>query len=268
MSSAKRVIYGSALAVSLGLAISVLLVLALNAAPAAAYPDSSNYVPSRPIDPAQPAAPLAIPPGSAPSKLDGQCPTGQPGTEWGDALTLKYDDLNNISGTVLLKHDNQYLYVCLQVGTGQAPARFAGVYLDTLDTRKPFAGPTDYGLYVDIVTGTASINSVKGTGAGGYTPVTLNGWTAATFAGAVAPFDGAEYQIPLALTGGACGQPFGLAVYHHWVLGSGASDYGWPSSRIPGRRWCSISCPIARARATSPTSINTIPPKRMTSRTY
>ncbi|MFN8594917.1 MAG: hypothetical protein U0559_01850 [Anaerolineae bacterium] len=49
--------------------------------------------------------------------------------------TVNYPDLQGISGTVLLKHDNNYLYVCLQVATGTSPNRFASVYLDTLDTR-------------------------------------------------------------------------------------------------------------------------------------
>ena len=31
------------------------------------------------------------------------------------------------------------------------------------------------------------------------------------------------------MTGGACGQPFGLAVYHHWLTGVGV-DFGWPSN--------------------------------------
>ena len=33
------------------------------------------------------------------------------------------------------------------------------------------------------------------------------------------------------MTGGACGQPFGLAVYHHWLTGVGI-DFGWPSNHV------------------------------------
>ncbi|HTP06834.1 MAG TPA: hypothetical protein VMP08_01185, partial [Anaerolineae bacterium] len=211
--------------IAIGLLFVVLLSALLAASAVSAQPIGSPS--DRAV--ARPDGPLQIPIGTAPSKLDGQCPSAQAGDEWHDALAVKYSDLQGISGTVLLKHDNSYLYVCLQVATGQALNRFASVYLDTLDTRQPFAGPTDYGLRADIVTGTLS--SVKGTGSGGYIPTTLNGWSAGTAFGAVAPFDGAEYQIPIALTGGACGLPFGLAVYHHWVLGSGASDFGWPSNQ-------------------------------------
>lgn len=201
----------------------------LTSVSASASNTSAPIEPAKSDRPALPTGPLQIPVGSAPTKLDGVCSTDPAGGEWSDALARPYSDIPGVTGTVLLKHDNTNLYVCLQVASGQASNRFASVYLDTLDTRKPLAGPTDYGLRADIVTGTLS--SAKGTGVGGYTPATLNGWTAATIAGAGAPFDGAEYQIPLALTGGACGQSFGLAVYHHWVLGSGASDYGWPSNQ-------------------------------------
>ncbi|MFN8597864.1 MAG: hypothetical protein U0559_16985 [Anaerolineae bacterium] len=216
------------LPIAIGLMTIATLVMLLSATPARAI-DQTAPIDSPHLDrPARPAGPLQIPIGTAPSKFDGQCPTGQVGTEWGDALAVNYPDLQGISGTVLLKHDNNYLYVCLQVATGTSPNRFASVYLDTLDTRSHFAGPTDYGLRANILTGTLS--SAKGTGSGGYTPTTLNGWSAGTAAGSIAPFDGAEYQIPIALTGGACGLPFGLAVYHHWVLGSGATDFGWPSN--------------------------------------
>jgi len=214
--------------IAIGLAVIAFTLISLTAAPARAI------VQAAPIDsphldrPTLPTGPLQIPIGNAPNKLDGQCPAAQADDEWHDAIALPYSDLQSISGTILLKHDNNNLYVCLQVASGQAANRFASVYLDTLDSRQAFAGPTDYGLRADIVTGTLS--SAKGTGVGGYTPTTLNGWSAGTFFAAATVFDGAEYQIPIALTGGACGLPFGLAVYHHWVLGSGASDFGWPSN--------------------------------------
>ena len=216
----------------IGLPITIGLMLIVFALAALTAPTAQAIQVAAPIDhssPNMPHGPLVIPVGSAPTKLDGQCPASQLGLEWGDALVQTYTDVPGITGTVLLKHDDNYLYVCLQVDSGQSTARFASVYLDTLDTRKPFAGPTDYGLRANIVSGILS--SAAGTGAGGYVSTTLGGWTAGTFAGALAPFDGAEYRIPLALTGGACGQPFGLAVYHHWVFGDSLSDYGWPSNQ-------------------------------------
>lgn len=216
------------LPIAIGLVLIALALTAL-AAPAAQAIPVAAPIERSPINSAlAPNVPLTIPLGTAPTKLDGQCPRGRLGLEWDDALALPYSDLG-VTGTVLLKHDSAYLYVCLQAASGQASNRFASVYLDTLDTRQSVAGPTDYGLRANIVSGTLS--SVKGAGAGGYVSMTLSGWTASTFTGAAAASDGAEYRIPLALTGGACGKPFGLAVYHHWVNGSGASDYGWPSNQ-------------------------------------
>jgi hypothetical protein len=235
-----HVIRRSVLPIGLSLAVIAVLLAALSVAPARATTPSFALDQSEPRSPAQPqgslqipiaTAPMTIPIGTAPSKLDGFCDLA----EWVDAKSVEFQDYDPASGgtvtkTVYLKHDNTRLYVCLAGSPGSFADRFASVYLDTLDTKKAYAGPTDYALKVPILTPTLQ-ESLKGTGVpNGYTLVTLppGSWTAAaTFGNA----DEAEYSIGIPLTGGACGQPFGLAVYHHWVTGVGI-DFGWPSNKF------------------------------------
>ena len=155
---------------------------------------------------------------------DGRC---DPASEYGDAASYNFDDVSvtggPVSGTVYLKHDSTYLYVCMRGPLGGFADRFASVYLDTTNDREGYAGPQDFALHVGIVTPTLS--SYKGTGvANGYVATTINGWAAAATTG---NNDVAEYAIPINVTGGWCGAHFGLAVYHHWVLAVG-NDYGWP----------------------------------------
>ncbi len=123
MTSVKRLVQRSALAVSLGLALVALLALILNAIPASATPDMSSRTPRLVIESNQPTGPLAIPPGTAP-KIDGACSVGPAGGEWNDALAVKYQDFGGVVGggtvtrTVYLKHDNTNLYVCMDGSFG------------------------------------------------------------------------------------------------------------------------------------------------------
>jgi hypothetical protein len=141
-------------------------------------------------------------------------------------MTQTFSDAFSTTGIVRMGYDSSYLYVCMTGVSGQNEARFARVYLDTRNSSLPFAGETDYALQAQILGGATS--SYKGTGVpNGYTPITLNPWSAATATG---NNDVAEYAIGLPLTGGWCGDHFRLAVYHHWVSGTG-DDYGWPSGQ-------------------------------------
>jgi hypothetical protein len=159
-----------------------------------------------------------------PVKVDGVCDAQ---TEYADAAFFDFPDAFQVTGRVYLKHDDRYLYVCLSSAAGQHGARFASVYLDTDNLRETFAEADDLALHVGITSG--AMSSFHGTGvANGYTAAILPGWSAAT---SPANADVAEYAIPLALTGGMCGSPFGLAAYHHWVQGIG-DDYGWPSNQF------------------------------------
>ena len=164
-----------------------------------------------------------LPVGVGPPVIDGDCGAN----EWGTALFENFTDANGMSGTVRLLHDANNLYICMTGEKGSFTSRFASVYMDTDDSQSPFADANDYALRVRIEGGATS--SYAGTGvANGYTPITLTGWTAAS---AFSSGDTAEYQIPNTLTGGACGQPFRLAVYHHWFAAVG-NDYGWPSNQF------------------------------------
>jgi hypothetical protein len=213
--------------ITIGLILIATLCLLLAANSASAQPDIPRS--DRSVSSLRPTAPFTIPLGTAPSKIDGFCDP----TEWGDARSVQFQDYDPAGGgtitrTVYLKHDNTNLYVCMDGSPGVYPDRFASVYLDSLDTKQALAGSADYALHVGIVTPTLS--SFKGTGVGNYTPVTFppGSWTAAATLGNA---DVAEYSIGLPLTGGACGQPFGLAVYHHWLTGVGV-DFGWPSNQF------------------------------------
>jgi uncharacterized repeat protein (TIGR01451 family) len=160
--------------------------------------------------------------------VDARC---DPASEYKDAASYDFTDVDAsgapISGTVYLKHDGAYLYICMKGSNGGYPDRFARIYLDTTNDRESYAGPNDFALQIGIVTPTPS--SYKGTGvANGYVATPINGWSAATTWG---NGDMAEYKIPINVTGGWCGAHFGLAVYHHWVLAVG-NDYGWPSNKF------------------------------------
>jgi hypothetical protein len=209
--------------IAIGLLFTVLMlaVSAANAQPIGSPPDRTMPIVSQPL-----ATPLSIPelPIGVPAPIiDGNCSAN----EWGFALSESFTDANGISGTVRLLHDTNNLYICMTGEKGSFASRFASVYLDTDNNQSPFADANDYALHINIVTGTTS--SYAGTGVvNGYTPITLTGWSAAsTFSGS----DTAEYKIPNTLTGGACGQPFRLAVYHHWFAAVG-NDYGWPSNQF------------------------------------
>jgi hypothetical protein len=165
---------------------------------------------------------IHIPQAKDPITLDGYCKQA----EYYDAGAFQFSDASSsVSGTVYLKHDNQYLYVCMAGFLGSYDRRFASVYLDTDYGQEVYAGPEDYGLRVNITD--TSNHSVAGTGSGNYNPTALTGWSGKSFT--TTTEEDAEYQIPIAMTGGMCGT-FGLAVYHHWISYVG-NDYGWPSNR-------------------------------------
>jgi hypothetical protein len=171
----------------------------------------------------------AVPPAiihrlKTPVKVDGAC---DPQVEYADASFFDYPDAFQTTGRVYLKHDDHYLYVCLRGAAGQLKSRFASIYLDADNLGEVFATTDDISLRANIVDGTTSAFRGSG-GPNGYVPAFLPGWSAATSAGNA---DVAEYAIPLMLTGGTCGSPFGLASYHHWVQQVG-DDYGWPSNHF------------------------------------
>jgi uncharacterized repeat protein (TIGR01451 family) len=184
----------------------------LDAAEVVALPGSS----------VQPQAMSVIPYSRAAAIIDGHCTD-----DYGDAFSDTFTDVAGVKGTVYLKHDISYLYVCMVGAAGTLRDRFASVYLDTNDDKAAVAQADDYSLRVQIVDGTTS--SWKGDGAGGYVAATLPGWSAA--ASTSPNNDSAEWKIPIALTGGGCDQDFGLAVHHQDVDATG-DDFGWPANSV------------------------------------
>ena len=210
-----------ALLSSLGIAAVLLLgLLAFSNAQARGAPAPEPHDRSAAAPLLRPQDVISIPRGSAPT-FDGFCGYD----EYADASTYDFDEAPPETGSVYLKHDDDYLYVCIVGVQGSNADRFASVYLDTDNGAEEWAEGDDLSLRVGILDGSQS--SWVGTGVmNGYVTTTLDGWAALTDMGG-GDFDQAEYVIPVGLTGGECKAPFGLAVYHHWVNGGG-DDYGWP----------------------------------------
>ena len=224
MFSIRRLAWRTIAPVLIGSAVLCGVLILLGAAPVAARP-----VPA-PIDlsNAPAAGGLDIPPlpvGSGPPVIDGLCNDNQ----YGAAAQVTYTDASGVSGMIYLLHSATDLYVCVQGGPGTEKGRFFSVYLDPDNSRELLARPSDYGLKV-MVSGSANTTWI-GTGSGGYTSTAPANWLGVAALNPASGSDAAEYRIDLGLAGGACGQTFGLAVYHHWVnLGPG-DDYGWPSNQ-------------------------------------
>jgi uncharacterized repeat protein (TIGR01451 family) len=171
------------------------------------------------------AASLTIPEAKNPVVVDGRCDPASP--EYSDALMQTFMYPTGFQGRVYLKHDAHNLYVCMVGMMGGNAQRFAGVYLDTDNGKEVWAEADDLALQAWIVT--SANQGYIGTGVqNGYVPMSLPGWFAKTSTG---NFDLAEYSIPLQLTGGLCGKPFGMAVHHLSVNQSG-DDYGWPDKSV------------------------------------
>jgi hypothetical protein len=200
------------IAISLSFTVLLLAVSAASAQPVSSQPDRT---------PARPTAGLPIPPlpvGVGAPTINGNCSD----FAYTQGITLTFTDQGGSTGLVHLLHDSNSLYVCLSGAKGTNNGRFAGVYLDTDNAHEALAEADDYALRINIISGVTS--TLKGDGAGGYIAQALSGWAAAAGSGAG---DIAEYQISNDLTGGACGQSFGLSVRHQQVVATN-DDFGWP----------------------------------------
>ncbi len=207
-------------------------VMPARSAPLALSPDPLKVAISSPL-PGEVQALVGIPFGQRPVIVDGLCTDDYP-----DALPVQFDE-GGVTATVHLKHDNAYLYVCMEAPAGTVEGRFGSVYLDTKNDRAAVPLADDYSLRISITGGITK--SLKGNGTpGGYIPATLPGWIAK--ASTNARNDTAEWKIPLALTGGGCLQNFGLAVHHQAVKTAG-DDFGWPggSAYDQPKTWQEVS---------------------------
>ncbi|MEX1019022.1 MAG: DNRLRE domain-containing protein, partial [Litorilinea sp.] len=199
-------------------------------------------------------APLEIPGDSPAVDLEPNCLLNNSRYKDGANYTFRGAD-NTLSGTVMMIHDGEILYMCVG-GFGDAN-RFFGIYIDPAHatTRPPqIPGKAQIGLRVDIATG--EFQAVRGTGEEGRPWVrdaSIDNWRAV--AAPPPPSIGtisAEYAIPLETLGvrGVCGQQIGLAAYHQSNEKPG-DDYGWPRRVGPNNpaSWATIAlqdvtCPI------------------------
>lgn len=191
-------------------------------------PTSPPQIPTPTATPTSLPGPLAIPAGRASITVDGHCNY----FEYFDAAQVSFVDGNNTTGLVYLKHDNQYLYVCMAGAAGTYSQRFASVYLDPHNLRAAAPGTDDISLIVGITTG--AMSSLQGNGSY-FVGSSLAGWSAAAWTGyasssSTTPGDWAEFKIPLSYASPCGSGTFSLAVYHHWFDGV-SNDYGWPASQ-------------------------------------
>ncbi|MBX2997535.1 MAG: hypothetical protein KF893_03420 [Caldilineaceae bacterium] len=200
--------------------------------------------------------PLTIPATQTPPSVDGSCSR----VEYPNPLVVNFVDAYGVNATVYLTHDGKTLYICMQGAAGDFKERFARVYLDRDDGREEYAQEEDFAFQVNIEGGATS--SYAGTGvANGWKGVDLAGWAAYASTGNA---DIAEWSIPLDLvavnpSGLLCGDPIGIAVYHHWVTDNGV-DFGWPSNQFPDspETWQRVVFETAPCPATAtPTSTAT-----------
>ena len=122
-----------------------------------------------------------------------------------------------------------FLYACIEGANGNFSLRHFSLYLDRNNGREKYADTDDLSLQIQLTDG--AISSFMGTGQSTNTwePNSFTNWrvvgrTADTFSP-----EAAEYQVPLEELATTCGQPFGLALYHHSITDSGV-DFGWPTS--------------------------------------
>ncbi|HOU11756.1 MAG TPA: DUF6345 domain-containing protein [Anaerolineae bacterium] len=180
--------------------------------------------------------PVTIPASDGKVTLDGQCGAR---TEYANALAVEFSDFG-YTRTVYLQHDGTNLYVCMDAFHGWFDQDRAGVvYLDTDGARETQAEADDYALKVNFMEGTLGAQSSwfgSSNPANPYSPTNaLLGWTGvATYTGVIGQTgaDVAEYRIPMTLTGGLCGAPFGLAVYHQGYQSVYFTPFGWPSNQF------------------------------------
>ncbi len=179
------------------------------------------------IDYTPPPAAITIPYASDIGKLDAVCDAKD---EYVNALRYQYIDYQGTVSTLYLKQDDDFLYACVEGVEGSFPLRYFGLYLDRNNGREKYATPEDLSLRVRVEDGFTA--AFEGTGQSTNTWIASNytNWQAlaAPSASATLP-ETAEYRVPLRDLATTCGQPFGLALYHHSIADNGV-DFGWPTA--------------------------------------
>ena len=207
--------------------------------PVAAAPELFGIPAANPAGSIAPesAAPTIAPPGvleipvtqTAPT-IDGFC------SDYSDAISQTFQDGGGAKGTVYLKYDSSYLYMCIEANQGSFDNRFGRLYLDPQGdgANYVFAQKDDYGLQVDILNSVLSSFHGSDIPNGYVADSSISGfWTGAakTATPAGGPGESVEYRVTLGRfqLDTPC-QLFGLAGYHHWFSAVG-DDYGWPSNQ-------------------------------------
>jgi hypothetical protein len=154
--------------------------------------------------PSLPSGTYIIPVGNNSVSVDGICNTA---TEYDDALKGTFQDSDQQTGTVYLKHDGEFLYVCMEGAVGTNPDRF--VSLEFATNSNPIVS-----INASPVSGATSASSG------------ITGWSASAGTGSK---DIAEFRVPIKATyGSPCYKVFRMSVFHFWMSGSG-DDYSWPN---------------------------------------
>jgi hypothetical protein len=196
-----------------------------------------------------PPSKITIPFQDIPVTLDKRCDIGN--GEYPRSPAYSFVDFFGELGSVYLKHDKTFLYVCVIGISGQLNNRTFTVYLDKDNGKEDLAEADDYAL--DVKINGSVMSSHVGDGAGGYTPSPIGGWSG------VAAVELAEYRIPLDKLDARCGDPhFGLAVYH-WEKRGGAasaSEYGFPTNNAfnSPKTWVDVALAGLPACSTPPPS--------------
>jgi len=181
------------------------------------------------IDYTAPPTALTIPYATEKGKLDAFCDLQD---EYSNAARYQYIDHLGAVSTIYLKQDDSFLYACAEGTQGSFTLRYFSLYLDRNLGREKYAAADDLSLRVRAVDGAMSAFEGTGQSTDTWVPSSYTEWRAAA---AVPTNDDrpevAEYQLPLANLATTCGEPFGLALYHHWVTDNGV-DYGWPTNSI------------------------------------
>jgi len=172
---------------------------------------------------AQGAGPLLVPRGDTAS-FDGEC------TDYDDGVLETFADAGGATGQVRLKHDDDFLWVCVTGAPGNNEARTASLFLDPRADGGPVPTPDDAGLEVRVAGGART--SLRGDGEGWVPGPGLDPhWTALAIASRTS--DSVEYAVSIpGLQAGACGAPLGLAFAHAGVNAVG-DDHPWPETAAP-----------------------------------
>lgn len=178
------------------------------------------------VDFTPPPTSITIPHVTDVGKLDAICDTQN---EYANALSYQYIDHLGAISTLYLKQDDEFLYACIEGAQGSFTIRYFSLYLDRNNGSEKYADIDDLSLQVRVEDGAMSPYEGTGQSINTWVPSAYTNWRAvAKPTVTAAEPEVAEYLVPLTDLTTTCGQPFGLALFHHWVTDSGV-DYGWPT---------------------------------------